>query len=124
MAERLKAEMSEKHPDCEGLKETYEIVPSDEEDEKNGKEEEKVGVSGGRVLESKKTGITRQSLLKAAHDSVYSGSDFQKMYKKKPTPSQGGTSYAPTDLDHQEITPDLSPQKTLKQRSKSGMPRI
>ena len=88
-----------------------------------------MGVSGGRALESKKTGITRQSLLKAAHDSVYSGSDFNMrgsggLIRKRPAPSQGGTSYAPTDLDHHEITPDLSPQKTLKQRSKSGMPRI
>ena len=84
LAERLKAEMEEKHPDVQGLQETYEIVASDEEDATNGAgakaelEEQKVG-GRGAVLESKKTGITRQSLLKAAHDSVYSGSDFNNM---------------------------------------------
>ena len=65
------------------------------------------------------TKIRRESLIKAAQDSIYSGhsrdynmlGNFNK--QKKPTPSQGGTSYAPTDLDHREIEPDLSPKRTL-----------
>lgn len=36
LAERLKAEMKEKHPDVQGLQESYEIVASDEEDAANG----------------------------------------------------------------------------------------
>ena len=112
LAKRLRDEVEEENPEVQGFQEDYEIViePPEEED---GKEDEEAKINQSKAdFEGMPR---RESLLKLAHSSVYSGQTIDKVPGDQKqggkANSRGGTSYAPTDLGQDEITLEVATGK-------------